>query len=78
MPVFDYRCNDCGTTYDVYHKVKEISEDVVCPHCGSAQHKKLMSVATVALGGKSSSSSYSPPPCETGDGCCGGGACGLN
>jgi putative FmdB family regulatory protein len=78
MPVFDYRCSDCGTTYDVYHKVKEISEDVVCPHCGSPSHKKLMSAATVSMGGKSSSSSFSPPPCESGGECCGGGACGLN
>jgi putative FmdB family regulatory protein len=77
MPVFDYRCNDCGTTYDIYHKVKEITDDVICPHCGSAAHKKLMSAATVSVGTKSSSS-YDPPSCETGGGCCGGGACGLN
>lgn len=77
MPVFDYRCSDCGTTYDIYHKVKEISEDVVCPHCGSVKHKKLMSAASVSIGGKSDSSSFQGPSCESGGGCCGG-ACGLN
>jgi putative FmdB family regulatory protein len=77
MPVFDYRCSDCGTTYDVYHKVKEISEDVICPHCGSAQHKKLISAASVAIGGKARSSSLAEPTCESGGSCCGG-ACGLN
>ena len=77
MPVFDYFCSDCGKTYDLYHKVREIAEDVVCPHCGSARHKKLFSAAMVSMGGSTSSSSESGPPCEMGGGCCGG-ACGLN
>jgi len=77
MPVFDYRCSDCGTTYDVYHKVKEIAEDVICPHCGSFKHKKLMSAPSFTIGSSSASSSNSAPPCETGEGCCGG-SCSLN
>ena len=75
MPVFDYVCSDCGKSYDVYHKVREVETDVLCPHCGSTKHKKLFSVAAVSMGGSSSSSSV--PPCEMGGGCCGG-ACGLN
>ncbi len=78
MPVYDYRCSGCGTVYDVYHKVKEISEDVICPHCGSAKYKKLISASSLPVGGKSSGSSFSEPPCESGGDCCGGGACGLN
>ncbi|HCA81407.1 MAG TPA: FmdB family transcriptional regulator [Bacteroidetes bacterium] len=76
MPVFDYRCSDCGTTYDVYHKVKEITEDVICTHCGSPKHKKLMSAATVTMGSKSESPSCTGPSCESGGGCCG--ACEMN
>jgi putative FmdB family regulatory protein len=76
MPVFDYSCSECGKPYDIYHKVREVAEDVICPHCGSAKHKKLFSAATVSIGG-SASSSRSGPPCEMGGGCCGG-ACGLN
>jgi putative FmdB family regulatory protein len=77
MPVFDYKCSGCGKTYDVYHKGREIVEDIVCPGCGSTEHKKLFSTAMVSMGGHSSSSSDSAPPCEMGGGCCGG-ACGLN
>ncbi len=76
MPVFDYSCSQCGKIYDVYHKVREILEDVICPHCGSSNHKKLFSAAAVSRGG-SVSSSQSGPPCEMGGDCCGG-ACGLN
>ena len=78
MPVYDYRCNDCGKTYDVYHKVREIKEDVVCPSCGSASHKKLMSVTQMSVG------SDSPSGCSDGScnpysgGGCAGGMCGLN
>lgn len=77
MPVFDYSCSECGKTYDVYHKVREVVEDVVCPQCGSKEHKKLFSMAAVSMGGSSASHSSSAPPCETGGGCCGG-SCGLN
>jgi len=78
MPVFDYRCSDCGTVYDVYHKVKEVAEDVLCPQCGSPKHKKLISATSISMGGSSSGSSHSESSCDAGGGCCGGGSCGLN
>ena len=78
MPVYDYRCTECNKTYDVYHKGREVSEDIVCPSCGSLHHKKLMSVPMVSMSSPSSSRYDAPgSSCETG-GCCGGGSCGLN
>ena len=76
MPVFEYRCTDCNNTYDVLHLTKEKAEDIVCPTCGSVQHKKLMSVPA-AYGEKNSARDFSPAP-SYGGGCCGGGACGIN
>jgi putative FmdB family regulatory protein len=77
MPVYDYRCNDCNSLYDVYHKGHEVKEDVVCPSCGSAHHKKLMSVPVISMGSTSSRCESSKmSSCESG-GCCNG-ACGLN
>ncbi|MBI5463761.1 MAG: zinc ribbon domain-containing protein [Ignavibacteriales bacterium] len=75
MPVFDYRCQDCSRTYDVFHKGKEIVDDVVCPSCGSPKHKKLMSVPMVSVGSAGADDSGGGS-CETG-GCCGG-ACSVN
>jgi putative FmdB family regulatory protein len=78
MPVYDYRCTECNSTYDVFHKGHEIKEDVACPSCGSTHHKKLMSIPIVSMGSTSSSSEYSSgSSCDTG-GCCSGDACGLN
>ena len=78
MPIYDYKCNDCGTTYDVFHKVREVIDDVVCPSCESRDHTRLLSAPNVSMGGSSSTfSDYSAgPSCETG-GCCGG-SCGVN
>jgi len=72
MPIYDYKCNDCGKTYDVFHKVREVVEDVVCPTCGSAKHTRLLSAPSFSMG-----SQPDVPSCQTG-GCCSGGSCGLN
>jgi putative FmdB family regulatory protein len=77
MPIYDYRCVECGGTYDVFHKVREVKEDVVCPACGSSKHQRLLSAPNVAVGTRSSSSSLPAPSCDTPGGCCGG-SCGLN
>ena len=74
MPIFDYRCNDCGTTYDVFHKVREVEEDIVCPSCKSTNHQRLLSAPNFSV-----SSKASPDFCSGGPSCgCGGGACELN
>ena len=70
MPTYDYRCVECGTTYEVFHKVREVEEDVVCTSCGSMKHQRLISAPRVSMG-----SAPDAPPC--GDGSCCGGSCGL-
>lgn len=75
MPVFDYQCNDCGKLYDVYHKGKELVEDIVCPSCGGTGYKKMMSAPMVSMG-SSSAPDNSSSSCDTGS-CCGG-SCGIN
>jgi putative FmdB family regulatory protein len=78
MPVYDYQCTDCNSTYDIFHKGREVKEDVVCPFCGSVHHKKLMSIPVVSIGSTFSSSDYpGATSCNTGN-CCGSGNCGLN
>ena len=75
MPVFDYQCENCKTRYDVYHKLKEIQEDILCPACGSKSHKKMMSIPAAPVIAKGNSG-CSESSCDVG-GCCGG-ACSMN
>jgi putative FmdB family regulatory protein len=76
MPIYDYRCRECGTLYDILHKGRELIEDVRCPKCGSLNHTKLMSLPSIRTGGKSAAGCDSRE-CEMDNACCGG-ACGLN
>jgi putative FmdB family regulatory protein len=71
MPIYDYRCDACGMTYDVLHKGREVAEDVRCPSCGSLQHTRLISAPSINVKG-----AQATPPC--GDSSCCGGSCSLN
>jgi len=75
MPIYDYRCKDCGTLYDVLHKGKEIIEDNRCPSCGSMKYTKLLSLPSIISNGRSAAQCDSNA-CEMDKSCCGG-ACGL-
>jgi putative FmdB family regulatory protein len=77
MPIYDYRCEDCQTHYEVYHKVREETSDVICPACASHHYKKMMSVPATPNMGSGSSEAYGA--CDNAGGCgCSGGSCGLN
>ncbi len=76
MPMYEYNCKDCNTTYEILHMGPEVVDDVVCPNCQSKNHKRLMSVTNVgAMGSTGPAASGSIPSCA--GGCCGG-ACGLD
>jgi putative FmdB family regulatory protein len=79
MPTYEYRCTKCKKEYEVFHKVKEVEDDVVCPVCNSTSHTRLMSVTGVSMKSYSSSPSShhdSADTCSSGN-CCGG-SCNLN
>ena len=51
MPIFDYRCEACGHTFDVLQK---LGDDPLtdCIECGKPQLKKLLSAPAFHLKGK--------------------------
>jgi putative FmdB family regulatory protein len=81
MPIFEYRCENCGNKYDVLHKSSVNQKEVTCPKCNSAKSKKLLSTFSASIDG---SSSYSSNSCDSGNcdvpstGGCASGLCGLN
>jgi putative FmdB family regulatory protein len=76
MPVYDYQCSECGKNYDVFHRVREIKEDVICPNCSSARHVRLISAPAFSMKGRGGSSFDPAPSC--GNGSCCGGSCEVN
>ena len=80
MPIFEYKCGQCNSKFEILHKSSVNQEEVSCPNCNSKENKKLLSSFSAA--GFSSSSSG----CESGNcgvepsfgGGCSSGMCGLN
>ena len=88
MPIYEYRCNDCGTRHEHLQKLGEAPLER-CPDCGSMQYAKLVSAAGFQLKGSgwyetdfkgcaSKPAAKAPaelPPCAGGSGSC---ACAAN
>ena len=59
MPLYEYRCDACGKSFEKMTAFAHTAQIPECPHCGSPQTRKKISTfsSRVASGGSSSSSS---------------------
>jgi putative FmdB family regulatory protein len=76
MALYEFRCRECGSTFEVNRPMQQAGDPVDCPD-GHSDTVKLLS--TVALGGKARTAqrpAMAPAPAGGGGGCCGGGCCG--
>lgn len=78
MPIFEYRCFDCNSTFELLTKADN-KENIICPECNSSNSKKLFS----AFSTSANSSSYPEDSCVGGN-CnipvssgCANGMCGI-
>ena len=77
MPIYEYKCNQCGETQEVLHKSVRTVELVKCFNCGGEDVTRLISVANVSTGGVThkgltccgKEERCSTPPCSTGEAC---------
>jgi len=49
MPIYEYRCEDCGVITEFLHKRIGLPEKVACERCGSEKVAKLLSAANVSV-----------------------------
>jgi putative FmdB family regulatory protein len=80
MPIFEYKCSECNTKFEVLHKSATRDDEVSCPNCNSFKNKKLFSTFSSSINSDSQPSSGG---CKTGycgmpDSGCSSGSCGLN
>ncbi|MFA7227815.1 MAG: zinc ribbon domain-containing protein [Melioribacteraceae bacterium] len=82
MPIFEYKCSDCGKKFEIFHKSSTNPEEVICPACQSRNHKKLLSSFSASTG---SSDFAGGSACSDGScgvpsfgGGCSNGMCGIN
>lgn len=65
MPIYEYRCKECGEEFEKFVRSMTAEEEVVCPSCGSPQVEKKISL----FGSRSSTSTVGVPAtggCSTG------------
>ena len=65
MPIYVYRCSECGHEFEKLVGVTADSTELECEKCGHSQVEKLLSSCAVRMGSSSSGASS----CATGT-CC--------
>jgi len=60
MPIYEYKCDDCGTVSEILVRNTENQSPLNCPGCNSANINKLIS-APGAVMSKGSSPADVPP-----------------
>ncbi len=43
MPIYEYRCSQCGECFEVILGVSEKDSKVTCPKCGANRPQRVMS-----------------------------------
>lgn len=61
MPIYEYRCNECGEEFEKFLRSMSASKDLCCPKCGSHSVAKVVSL--FGTGRSSSGSTRSDSSC---------------
>ena len=57
MPIFEYRCEDCGSAFEAFVTAERVA---ACPSCQGRNLAKLLSVPGMVGGGEGTSSRSEP------------------
>ncbi len=60
MPIYEYRCEKCGSKFEVFVRSSDSEEELRCEHCGHTGVKRVFSAfatsgETSSVGGGASS-----------------------
>jgi len=66
MPIYEFKCNDCGKNFKSLIGVVAGNNEVRCPECGSKNLTRLLSVFAVKnFGGGKKDNGSGGPTCPT-------------
>lgn len=51
MPLYEYVCDACGSTFEQLRRMSEADQPAPCPQCASAQTERKMFSSFAAVGG---------------------------
>ena len=58
MPVYEYECPECRRRFSRLRPMREMDEPCRCPHCGSEQAQRVLSL--IAATQKTSAANCAP------------------
>jgi putative FmdB family regulatory protein len=76
MPIYEYRCEDCGAKFEKLVRRAADVPAIECPSCGQKHLQQELS--TFAAHANGSSKSADGPMCPSGGRCGTPGMCGMN
>jgi putative FmdB family regulatory protein len=76
MPIYEYKCEDCGTRFEKLVRSSGIAE-LECPSCGQKHLEQQLSTFA-AHSGSASRASEAPVCPSSGGPCSNPGMCGMN
>lgn len=50
MPIYEYRCKNCGNEFELLRSISQADSDIVCEFCGERQAQKLFSTFAASAG----------------------------
>jgi|YelNatPaOPRAMG01_1025707.scaffolds.fasta_scaffold00123_19 putative FmdB family regulatory protein len=53
MPIYEYRCPDCGEVFELFLRSHSSTEPIRCPRCGSTAPERILSRFSAAAGSAS-------------------------
>ncbi len=69
MPIYEYRCQDCGNRFEILQRLGQGPEGLNCPECGEERVEKQYSTFASSTAGSGRSEAAPIRGCGPGCGC---------
>lgn len=60
MPIYEYRCEDCGRVFEMLRRISDADSDLKCPSCDSEEVVRQLSCFATSAGPSGGAASCGP------------------
>jgi putative FmdB family regulatory protein len=68
MPLYEYRCRDCGERFEILQRLGEDGHGLHCPRCAAPEPQRVLSTFAAGAGGREAAASSAGGACCRGPG----------
>ena len=62
MPLYEYKCRQCGSEFELLRRISDSDDEVTCPLCGAQESDRQISASSCSTGA-AGYGNYSPAAC---------------